>query len=306
MMKYTGLLLVILLIFSGCSGGSGTGSSKIQFEIPFDGEQKIACEQYADYLKLMSEGKHAEAFEYEDFSLWPSLVRERYLELRATSPEFSSLLSKSKIVFTQCSEQPEWGIFGHTFTDAFMIAFELEPPTDLTPKEWIFADILADRSNVTVLVEIDGRPKFLPSVGPEILLIDNAMKAYNDYISAISNKEYEKIFDFTPSAISSVTPRAQIAEDWNTPDGHSISDFTQIINIEPIIGQIVFEPSVHTINYRWGVNLYVMMDLENIDEQNTTELQQVIIDDWRQGINSKVLMVPEGDEWKVSAENPLF
>ncbi len=296
------LVLLTILLFAGCSAGTS-----ISFDIPFEGEEKSVCEDYSNYLKLMSKGEYEKTFEYEDMILWPSLIEERYIEMRSSYPAFSSLLSKSKVKFTQCSKQPEWGIYGQTYKNAYIIAFEFEYTETLTSEEKVFADLIDDRDNVTVMIRDEqGNSKFLPSIGPEILPIDDAMKAYQDYISIIINKEWSRIYDFTPSAITEVTPKEQIASDWDTEDGQNISEFASQANIEPIIGQIVFEPSIHGINYRWGVNLYVLLDLESIDQSNLTELQKLIIDDYRMGVNSKVLLVPEGDDWKVSAENPLF
>ena len=124
--------------------------------------------------------------------------------------------------------------------------------------------------------------------------------------SIIKNSEYSRIYDFEASAVTESTTRKQVELDWSSEMGRDVSAFAQLVNPEPIVGRVVFQPSVMGINYRWGVYVYVVMDLEGVDTDNLTDIQKLIVDDWQNGTNTKVLMVPENGEWKVNAENPLF
>ena len=299
MRKYI-IILSIILYISGC------GSNAVNVDIRFDGLKAEVCRHYADYLSLVANGEYDKAFEYEDYSLWPSLIKDRYLELRSLYPDFSSLLAKSTIRFTQCVEQEEWGIYGNTFSDVFMIAFDVDMPDSVTPEEDIFKEILEKRDNVTVMVTADGQPKFLPCVGPELYLIDEAIRTYGNYVSAIKNAEYSRLYDFEVSAVTQNTTREQVQMDWDSGYGREITQLVEMVNPEPIGGRVVFQPNALGINYRWGVYVYVVMDTDDINIENLTDIQKLIVDDWQNGTNTKVLMVPENEEWKVFAENPLF
>lgn len=294
------IILTVVMLIGGCGG------TAINADIPFDGAEADACGHFVDYLSHVANGEHEQAFEYEDYSLWPSLVKDRYLELRTLYPEFSSLLSKSTVRFTQCVEQQQWGIYGNTFEDTFMIAFEVDTPESLTPEEEVFSEILSSRDNVTVMITIDGKPKFLPCIGPELYQIDEAIKTYRNYVSVLKNAEYSRIYDFETSAVMENVTREQIQLDWDSDIGREVTELVGLVNPEPIGGRIVFQPSAMGVNYRWGVYVYVVMDTDFIDTESLTDIQRVIIDDWQQGTNTKVLMVPENGEWKVYAENPLL
>ena len=125
-------------------------------------------------------------------------------------------------------------------------------------------------------------------------------------MSVLKNAEYSRIYDFEVSAVTENVTREQIQLDWDSDIGREVTELVGLVNPEPIGGRIVFQPSAMGVNYRWGVYVYVVMDTDFIDTESLTDIQRVIIDDWQQGTNTKVLMVPENDEWKVYAENPLL
>ncbi|HOO97432.1 MAG TPA: hypothetical protein PKV16_06940 [Caldisericia bacterium] len=294
-------LIFNLISFSG-------PQTNITFDAPFEGRQKEACDVFSQYLFYMSVEDSETTFEYESPYLWPSLDKELYMQLRSGNDDFYRTLSNSHVEFTQCSPQTEWGLFGRKYDEAYIINVRITPnePESLEESEPNEAqEALWDRDFMTVAVIMDGEWKLLPSVGPEIILYDQANEAYKDYIVSIANKNYAKLYDFTPEIIASDVTRTAIEEEWNTPEGQEISDFAHMATVDTISPRIEFAPNVLGINYRWGVVFYIVLQYDEEKAAEMGDIVQLIISDWQTGTNNKVLLFME-DSWKVDSENPLF
>lgn len=294
------LISVCFVMILLCSCGS-----KIDTEIPWNDVKGEVCRVYSQYLDAMAAGNINEMFKYEDQLLWPSLKLDQYGQLRSLHKEFRTLLEKSKVVFTECTNQKEWGIYGRKYDTAYMFTFKVEPPADVTEQEKVYADLFKNNTYTTAGVVINGQWKFVPVFGPEIFEIDQATKAYKEYIDAVSKKDFSRIYNFTPEEMRIGIAPADIEKEWQA-QGSQLQDVIKFGNPRPMIGKITFNPSFGKYTYDWGVLLDVATDIDNISAniKNPDKQTSLIIEDYKQG-NTSVLMVFE-DSWKPITINPLF
>jgi hypothetical protein len=297
-MKKTLFAVICATILASCGGIS------VNSEILWDDNRKDICDVYMQYVNAMANGDSQRALDFEDRRLWQTLDPIFYDQLRISHPEFGTLLAKSKIVFTECTTQKDWGIFGQTFESAYMFSFTVEMPENLDPKEKVYADIIKGRTFTTAGVFISDQWKFLPVFGPELLEIDQATKSYQAYIDAIKKGDFRQMFSFTPaSARQDYTVETMEAE-WKQ-NAAEIPELANIMNPRPVSGRIIFNPIYEQIKYPWAVLLEVQADYAKAEAiPNQTDQTKLIIEDYKQGINS-VMMLPE-EIWKPATINVLF
>lgn len=294
------LISVCFVAILFCSCGS-----MISTEIPWNDVKGEVCRVYLQYLDAMAAGNINEMFKYEDQLLWPSLKLDQYGQLRSLHKEFRTLLEKSKVVFIECTNQKEWGIYGRKYDTAYMFTFKVEPPANVTEQEQVYADLFKNNSYTTAGVVINGQWKFVPVFGPEIFEIDQATRAYKEYIDAVSKKDFSRIYSFTPEEMRTGIVPEDIEKEWQA-QGSQLQDIIKFGNPRPMIGKITFNPSFGKYTYDWGVLLDVATDIDNVSAniKNPDKQTSLIIEDYKQG-NTSVLMVFE-DNWKPITINPLF
>lgn len=294
------LISVCFVAILFCSCGS-----RINTEIPWNDVKGEVCRVYLQYLDAMAAGNINEMFKYEDQLLWPSLKLDQYGQLRSLHKEFRTLLEKSKVVFIECTNQKEWGIYGRKYDTAYMFTFKVEPPANVTEQEQVYADLFKNNSYTTAGVVINGQWKFVPVFGPEIFEIDQATRAYKEYIDAVSKKDFSRIYSFTPEEMRTGIVPEDIEKEWQA-QGSQLQDVIKFGNPRPMIGKITFNPSFGKYTYDWGVLLDVATDIDNVSAniKNPDKQTSLIIEDYKQG-NTSVLMVFE-DNWKPITINPLF
>ncbi|NTU61295.1 MAG: hypothetical protein HGA95_03075, partial [Caldiserica bacterium] len=141
--------------------------------------------------------------------------------------------------------------------------------------------------------------------GPEIFEIDQATKAYKEYLDAVSKNNFNKIYDFTPEEMrAGLTPK-DIEKEWLIK-GLQLPEVIKYGNPQPMIGKITFNPSFGNYTYDWGVLLDVSVDINKVSAniKNPDKQTELLVEDYKQG-NTSVLMVLE-DGWKPITINPLF
>lgn len=279
--------------------------SKVDADIPWNDARGEVCQVYMKYIDALAAGDVDSMFAYEDQMLWPSIDFEQYSKLRSLHSEFRSLLSKSRVEFLECTNQKEWGIYGRKYDTAYMFTFKVLPPTDVEKSEKPYEEIFKAQSFTTAGVIINGEWKFVPVFGPELYEIDSATKAYKDYLDAVSNGDYEKIFEFTPEQMQVGITKKNIEKEWLT-NGVQVPDVIKFGKPTPVLGKITFNPSYGKYTYDWGVLLEITFDAENVTAKIPKQDKQtgVILEDYKLG-NTSVLMVFE-DRWKPVTINPIF
>ena len=297
-MKRFGFICIAMILLCSCG-------STIKTEIPWNDARGDVCRVYSQYLDAMAARNIDEMFKYEDQMLWPSLKLDQYGQLRSLHKEFATLLAKSKVIFTECTNQKEWGIYGRKYDTAYMFTFKVEPPADVTEQEKVYADLFKNSTYTTAGVVINDHWKFVPAFGPEIFEIDQATKAYKEYLEAISKNDFNKIYEFTPVEMrTGITPK-DIEKEWLIK-GAQLPDIVKYGKPQPMIGKITFNPSFGTYTYDWGVLLDVAVDINSVSAniKKPDKQTDLLIEDYKQG-NTSVLMVFE-DGWKPITINPLF
>ncbi len=283
---------------------SCTGQQAVTTIIPFEGPQKEACRTYSSYLNAMASADWKAAFEFESPYLWPSLNEELYLNVRQRHSEFSTLLAKSTVEFTQCSRQTNWGVYGRTYEEAYILGFNVKLPQDLSIQERQYVDILGQKI-ITVLAKVEDKWKVMPTFGPELLDIENAKKAYEDYLAAIVEGRFEDTYEFMPRDLLAGSTKPQVRQDWLDNSGPEIAKLAKEINIKPVAGRIEFGPDFAGVNYKFGVIFNLLLDFTKFPANPQNDFIKAIVDGWKSQQNATVMLVFE-DSWKVASENPLF
>ncbi len=293
------VLAFMVLVLTSCT------VLNMKTEMPFTDERADICKVYTNYLKSVAMGNLGDAQTYEDKALWQNFDPNLYVKLRSLHPEFGTLLARSTVKFTECTKQKEWGMYGKTYDSAWMFSFMVEPSAEnLTPEEKVYAAILKGKTFTTVGVLIEGHWKFLPVFGPELLEIDMATKAYEEYIQIISKGDFLKIYDYTPNAMRTGFAPQDIKDDWDK-NASQLPELVKLCKPTPVAGRVVFQPNFAGTTYPWGVYLDIVFKFDKASQiKDQTEQTKMIIDDYKRGLNM-VLMVFE-DGWKPITLNPLF
>lgn len=301
MKKVLCILLATLLIlpFASCSTYSMT------FVSSFSGAQQEAIDAYCGYIKSLATGNFHDTYQYESNYLWPSLDKDLYLSVRNRHKEFQSLVSRATFNFSQSAHQKEWGVFGQKYKDAYILSFDVKYPEELSVEEKAASELIGAGPFVTVAVRIDDSWKFLPAFGPELIDIKNAELAYNKYLKAIIDKNFDDIWQLTSTAMKGNATKEQLKDDWDMLGIDEIVDFLKGINLHAVSGRVEFGPNMLGNNYVFCVTFNIFLDTEKLDYKSDNDQIKLVIDDWTSGRNSTVSLVFEED-WKVIPENPLF
>ncbi len=296
-------LFIVLMaaLLASCNAGQ---QAVVAIIIPFEGPQKEACETYSSYLNAMASANWKAVFEFESPYLWPSLDEELYFNVRQRHPEFSSLLAKSTVEFSQCSKQTNWGVYGKTYEEAYILGFNVKLPEVLSIQERQYVDILSQKI-ITVLAKVEDKWKVLPAFGPELLDIENAKKAYETYLTAIIEGRFEDTYEFMPRELLAGATKPQVRQDWLDNYGPEIAKLAKEINIRPVAGRIEFGPDFAGLNYKFGVVFNLFLDFNKLPTNPQNAFIKAIVNGWRSQQNATVMLVFE-DSWKVASENPLF
>lgn len=297
MRRFLSVCISMIMLVS-CGG-------KVASDIPWNDARGEVCRVYMNYIDALASGDIDAMFSYEDQLLWPSLNFDQYSKLRSLHSEFRSLLSRSRIEFVECTNQKEWGIYGRKYDTAYMFTFKVIAPADITQAEKQYEEIFKTQSYTTAGVLINGAWKFVPVFGPELFEISSAIKAYKEYLTAVSDKDFSRIYDFTPEQMQVGVTTKDVEKEW-LANGAQLPDVIKYGKPTPVLGKITFNPSYGKFTYDWGVLLEVTFDSVNVTARIPKQDKQtgVIIEDYKQG-NTSVLMVFE-DRWKPLTLNPLF
>jgi len=300
-------IAIITLSFASC----GKESKELKYINEFQGMEGQACEAFANYLTLMINSDWKGAYLYESAYLWPSLDEDTYRMVRSRHPEFGTVLAKSTIKFTQ-SVQREWGVYGKTYDEAYLMAFEIQTPKPETPQEKKFVDLWNGKTIATAGINEEGQWKFMPSIGPESVDIDDAKKAYEKYIKSIEDRNFKDLWGLTPDRARKDTTIDDFTWSWEENLDKTSTDLIKQMNIQPISGLLEFWPRGDVAGYGeqwpWGVVLNLITDISGVaidPNLKNADMLKLVQDDWLSGKNQDVLMIYE-DEWKVVSENPLF